>query len=153
MLTEGEEVEVMVINFDKDNRNIRLGVKQLTEDPWDSLMKAYPEKSIIEGEITKITDFGMFLKVQGGIEGLINNNNICDPSSEKIEEAIVKYKEGDTVKAVVTEINPVKQRLSLSIRQLERKQQREELQKYIHNDDSESTVTLGDIIKNKEGDE
>jgi small subunit ribosomal protein S1 len=153
MLTEGEETEVMVINFDKDNRNIRLGVKQLTEDPWDSLMKAFPEKSVIEGEITQITDFGLFLKVQGDIEGLINNNNICDPVTEKIEEAITKYKAGDTIKAVVTEINPGKQRLSLSIRQLERKQQREELQKYIHKDDFESTVTLGDIIKNKEGDE
>lgn len=95
----------------------------------------------------------MFLKVQGGIEGLINLNNICDPAEEKPEEAIKKFKVGDKVTAVITEINSGRQKLSLSIRQLHKKQQKEELQKYIHKDDSESTVTLGDILKNKEGTE
>ena len=150
VLQESGEIEVVVILSDPENRNIRVGIKQLGDDPWQQLKDAYPPRSIIEGEITNITDFGVFVRVQGGVEGLINKMNLADPRSESFEEAIERYHVGDHVKAVVTEVSPGRQRLSLSIRELHRQEQRQELEKYIHDDEDDSTVTLGDMLKEKQ---
>jgi small subunit ribosomal protein S1 len=150
VLTEGEEIDCIVISVESDNHNIRVGIKQLSEDPWESLKKAYPERSIIEGTVSGVTDFGVFVRVQGDIEGLINKMNLCDPKREDVEKALGEYKEGDKVRAVITEINPAKQKLGLSIRELEKQEQRQELQKYIHSEEASSTVTLGDLIKDKD---
>ena len=149
VLQEGQEIECIVTQTDPEHHNIRLGIKQLSEDPWDSLRKAYPERSIIEGEVTNITDFGVFLRVQGGIEGLINKSQLSDPREEAFEKAVETINVGDKLKAVVTELNPQRQKLSLSVRELARQEQRQEMQKYIGDEDSD-TVTLGDILKDKE---
>jgi small subunit ribosomal protein S1 len=148
-LEEGSEVECMVIHVDPETHNIRLGVKQLEDDPWESLRKAYPERSIIEGEITNITDFGVFVRVPGGIEGLIGKAGFSDPRIEPYENAVKKYKVGNTIRAVVNEISPSRQRLSLSLRDLERKVQAEELKKYIQDDEGEATFTIGDYLKDE----
>jgi small subunit ribosomal protein S1 len=150
-LQEGQEIECMVIQTDPEHHNIRLGMKQLSEDPWDSLKKAYPERSIIEGEVTNVTDFGVFVRVQGGIEGLINKSQLADPRDMTFEKALEKYNVGDKIRAVVTEVSPSRQKLSLSIRELARQEQRQEMQKYVGDDDG-STFTLGDILKDKEND-
>jgi small subunit ribosomal protein S1 len=149
LLNPGDEIEVMVIDLDKDSRKIKLGIKQLEEDPWDSLTKAFSRGSIIEGEITNITDFGIFVKVQGGVEGLVSQTNIFDPKVETLEDVLAKYKVGDTVKAVVVEIRPLKQRLSLSLKDFNRIIQKQEIEKYLHNDTSEDKVSIGDFIKHK----
>jgi small subunit ribosomal protein S1 len=151
-LSEGQEIECMVIQTDPEHHNIRLGMKQLSEDPWDSLKKAYPERSIIDGEVTNITDFGVFVRVQGGVEGLINKSQLADPREMPFEKAVEKINVGDTIRAVVTEINPGRQKLSLSVRELARQEQRQEMQKYIGGEDSD-TFTLGDILKDKENEE
>lgn len=147
----GDEVETVVTAIDKEARRIRLGIKQLSEDPWETLAKTYKKKSLIEGEITNVTDFGIFVKVPGGIEGLINKNNCIAPGIEIEEDEILsKFKAGDKVKAVVVEINRKTQRLSMSIKDYLKGIQREELSKYIHNDKGESsTYTLGDMLKQK----
>lgn len=150
VLQEGQEVECVVVLSDPDNHNIRVGIKQLEGDPWTQLKDAFPPRSIIDGEITNITDFGVFVRVQGGIEGLINKMNLSDPKVEAFEQAVERYKVGDAVRAVVTEINPARQRLSLSIRELARREQRQELEKYIHDDDDGATMTLGDILKERQ---
>ncbi len=151
-LSEGQEIECMVIQTDPEHHNIRLGIKQLSEDPWDSLKKAYPERSIIDGEVTNITDFGVFVRVQGGVEGLINKSQLADPRDMPFEKAVEKINVGDTIRAVVTEINPGRQKLSLSVRELARHEQRQQMQKYIGGEDSD-TFTLGDILKDKENEE
>ena len=148
-LHEGQEIECMVIQTDPDHHNIRLGIKQLSEDPWDSLKKAYPERSIIDGEVTNITDFGVFVRVQGGVEGLINKSQLSDPRETAFEKAVEKISVGDKIRAVVTELNPGRQKLSLSVRELSRQEQRQEMQKYIGDEDG-STFTLGDMLKDKE---
>jgi small subunit ribosomal protein S1 len=149
-LEEGQEIEAVVLTTDTENRNIRLGVKQLSEDPWSHLKQAYSRRSIIEGEITNITDFGVFVKVEGGIEGLINKANLADPETESFEEAVKKIEVGQNIRAVITELNPGRQRLSLSVRELERESQRQEMEKYIHDDEEETTLTLGELLKEKE---
>ncbi len=150
VLKQDEEVEVIVLEVNLEERNIRLGVKQLSEDPWISLKKAFPERSQIEGEITNITEFCLFVRVQGGIEGLVNKANITEHPGDDPDEAMKKFQVGDKIRAVVLEVNPGRQKLALSIRELRKKQQREELKKYIHDEDSESTFTLGDFLKDKE---
>ncbi len=149
-LSEGQEIEVVVILADSDNQNIRVGIKQLEDDPWQQLRDTHPPKSIVDGEITNITDFGIFVRISGGIEGLINKMNLTDPRNEAYEDAIARYKVGDAIRAVVTEINANRQRLSLSVRELHRQEQRQELEKYIHDEDESSTVTLGDMLKEKQ---
>ncbi len=150
VLKEGEEIEVMVIDVDNETHNIRLGVKQLSEDPWTSLRKGYSVGNSIEGTVTSVTDFGVFVRVAGGIEGLINKANLTEPGDRvSPDEALKKYHEGDAVRAIITDLNPSRQRLSLSIREYAHKQQRAELSKYIHDEEEESTFTLGDFLKDK----
>jgi len=149
VLKVGDEIEVMVIGIDKENQRIKLGLKQLSEDPWRSLAKAFPRGSVIEGTIKEINERGCTVTVQGDIEGRVNKGNLFDPTTETLEDAVKKYKAGDSVKALVTEINPSRQRLSLSIKDYFRKLQKEEMVKYIHNDKTEEKVVLAEFLKDK----
>ena len=149
LLKEDEEIEIMIIDIDQENRRIKLGLKQLEEDPWKSLQKAFSRGSVIEGVITGITDLGFFVKVQGEIVGLIIKRNLYDPNTEDLETVLAQYHEGDAIKAVVTEITPLKQRLSLSRKEYFKKTHREELARYIHDESTEETVSLGDLLKEK----
>ena len=147
VLKEGEEVEVVIVGVDPEMRRISLGVKQLSEDPWCTLENAYPRGSVIDGEITNKTDFGLFVKVSGDIEGLIHKNNLTVHKDDDPEVELAKYNVGDKIKAAVTEINPERQRLSLSIKELKLKEQKAEISKYMHEEEDDSTFTLGDLLK------
>ncbi|MCX7656297.1 MAG: S1 RNA-binding domain-containing protein, partial [Treponemataceae bacterium] len=152
-LQVGQEIEVMVIACDPENRHIRLGVKQLTEDPWTSFAAAYKVGSPIEGEVSSVTDFGIFVRVSGGIEGLIHKTNLIENKDENPDEVLKKYKVGDPIKAVVIEIQPEKQKVAFSIRDYHRKMQREEISQYMAAEESESaTFTLGDFLKSRDRD-
>ncbi len=154
VLTEGEEIECIVTSIDSESHRIRLGVKQLSEDPWRSLANSYPKGSTIEGEVTSVTDFGVFVRVPGDIEGLIHKFNLSGPNEDVPEEELLqRYKPGDQVTAVVTDIKPGSQRLSLSIKEFQKKQQKQELSKYIHDDEDESTATFADLLKEKENEQ
>jgi len=148
----GDELEVMIIRVDQEARRIRLGVKQLSEDPWSALRAASPKGSIIEGEVTNVTDFGVFVKVMGDIEGLIYKNQLSSERDADPEEMLTQFKEGDKVKAVITELNSDKQKLSLSIRELKFKEERQEIERYIHEDGESSggTFTLADALQKDE---
>ncbi len=153
VLSEGEEIDCVVTNVDSENHRIRLGIKQLSEDPWRSLMDSYPRGSSIEGEITSVTDFGVFVRVPGDIEGLIHKFNLGGPDEDVSEEELLnRYKPGDKVTAMVTDIKPGSQRLSLSIKEFRKKQQKKEISKYIHDDEEETTATFADLLKEKEND-
>jgi small subunit ribosomal protein S1 len=86
-----QELEVAVVEFDRKARRIRLGLKQLSDDPWAALARAFKRGSVIEGEVTSKTDFGVFLRVQGGVEGLIANTQVGDSDAD-IEQARIKKK-------------------------------------------------------------
>lgn len=146
---EGDEIEAIITNVDKENRRIRLGIKQLAEDPWRSLQTAYPKGSVIEGKIKSITDTGFQIDIQGNINGFIVKSNLFDPDNESYDDIIKKYNEGDSIKSIVLEINPSRQKLVLSRKDYLKKMHREEMSKYIHDDSENSKVTLGDLIKEK----
>ena len=149
-LTVGKEVEAMVISVDVENRNIKLGIKQLSEDPWKNFEETYQPGSLVEGEVSSVTDFGVFLRVPGGIEGLIHKSNLVETREEDTEEALKKFKVGDNIKAVVLEIQSDKQKVAFSIRGYQKKVQREELSRYMTEEEtSDTTYTLGSVLKSK----
>jgi len=149
-LQVGQEIEVMIIDSDQDNRNIRLGIKQLADDPWHSFAKAFHVGSVVDGTISSITDFGIFVKVQGDIEGLVNKSNISTDRDEAFEDAVKKFEAGQQIKTVIVELSPERQKLSLSVRDLEKKQQREEISRFMQDDAAEG-YTLGDMLKERGG--
>ncbi|MCK5155852.1 MAG: S1 RNA-binding domain-containing protein, partial [Spirochaetales bacterium] len=150
--SEGDTIEVVITKVESGNRRIRLGVKQLEGNPWQTLKESYPKGSVITGEITSITDFGVFVKVIAGIEGLISKFNLVGPDEEFDDSVLGKFKSGDKVTALVTDININAQRLSLSIKDYLRKSQQSEMSKYIHNDENENehTFTFADLLKEKD---
>jgi len=150
VLHEGDEIEVIVLESNPEERNIRLGVKQLTEDPWRSFAKTYKPGSIVEGTVSSVTDFGVFVKVPGNIEGLIKKQDLVSDRNESYDEALKKYHPEMQIKAVVIDLNPDRQKLGLSIRDLVQKQEREEISRFIQEDEGEAGYTLGDLIKAKD---
>ncbi|GHT64176.1 cytidylate kinase [Spirochaetia bacterium] len=149
-LAVDQEIEIMVIAVEKENRSIRLGIKQLSEDPWQSFADTYKPGTQVEGEVSSITDFGIFVRVPGGIEGLIHKSNLTENREDDPDEALKKYHVGDKIKAVVLEIQGDKQKVAFSIRDYQKKVQREEISQYMAAEESDgSTFTLGDFLKSK----
>ena len=150
VLHEGDEIEVIVLESNAEDRNIRLGVKQLSEDPWRSFAKTYKLGAIVEGTVSSVTDFGVFVKVPGEIEGLIKKQDLVSDRSESYDDALKKYQPGMQVKAVIIDLNPDRQKLGLSVKDLIQKQQREEISRFIQEDEGEAGYTLGDLLKAKD---
>ena len=148
-LEVGKEIEVMVIESDSQDRNIRLGVKQLSEDPWHSFSKAFRVGSTVDGVVSSVVDFGVFVKVQGDIDGLIKKQDLSEDKDEPYDDALKRFHAGQAVKALVVELSPERQKLGLSIRDLVRRQQREEMSRFMQ-DDSRDGYTLGDLLKEKD---
>jgi small subunit ribosomal protein S1 len=148
-LQVGQEIEVMVIESDSQDRNIRLGMKQLSEDPWHSFSKAFRVGSTVDGVVSSVTEFGVFVKVQGDIEGLIKKQDLSEDKDEPYDDALKRFQPGQAVKALVIDLSPERQKLGLSIRDLVRRQQREELSRFMQ-DDTKDGYTLGDLLKEKD---
>jgi small subunit ribosomal protein S1 len=117
LVTVGDDVEVMVLNIETESKRISLGMKQLHANPWDLVSENYPVGSIIEGKIKNITDFGIFIGIEEGIDGLIHVSDLS--WTERIKHPTEKYAKGDTIQAVVLKIDRENERFSLGIKQLE----------------------------------
>jgi small subunit ribosomal protein S1 len=150
-LTVDQEIEVVVIESDPETHRIRLGVKQLSDDPWKQFADTHEPGTSVEGEITSITDFGVFLKVEGGIEGLINKQNLLESREDTFEEVVKKYTVGDKIKAIVVDVSPERQKVAFSIKDYKKKVQREEISRYMSSteEQTDGAYTLGDLLKNK----
>jgi len=117
MVAVGDTVEVVVLNVDTEAKRISLGMKQLQPNPWDLVAENYPVGSIIEGKIKNITDFGLFIGIEEGIDGLIHVSDLS--WTERIKHPTEKYSKGQTIQAVVLKIDRENERFSLGIKQLE----------------------------------
>ena len=145
---KGDEVEAVVLKIDRENEKFSLGIKQLTPNPWDDIRKKYPIGSEISGEITSVTDFGAFMRLEPGIEGLIYSSELA---AERVEKPSDVVSEGQTVTTLVTKVDPVEQKISLSIRAVSDKEEREALQRLADQQAQIQTTTLGDLLKEKLG--
>ncbi|HBC69432.1 MAG: 30S ribosomal protein S1 [Duodenibacillus sp.] len=112
----GDEVEVMVLDIDEERRRISLGMKQCKVNPWEEFNQTHKKGDRVKGQIKSITDFGVFIGLQGGIDGLVHLSDLS--WSEQGEQAVHNYKKGDEVEAVVLAIDTERERISLGIKQL-----------------------------------
>ncbi len=116
IVSTSQEVEVMVLDTDSEKRRISLGLKQCMDNPWESFVTKFPVDAVVEGEIKNITEFGLFIGLDGEIDGMAH---LSDLSWEKSgEEALADFKKGDIVKAKVLDVDVEKERISLGIKQL-----------------------------------
>jgi small subunit ribosomal protein S1 len=145
---KGDEVEAVVLKIDRENEKFSLGIKQLTPNPWDGIKKKYPVGSEITGEVTNVTDFGAFVKLEEGIEGLIYSSELAPDKVDKPSDVVSA---GQSVTALVTKVDPVDQKISLSIRALTNKEEREALKRLAAQQAASQTTTLGDLLKEKLG--
>ena len=113
----GEEIEVQVLKVEAETKRISLGMKQLQPNPWDVVEESYPVGSVIEGKIKNITDFGIFIGIEEGIDGLIHVSDLS--WTERIKHPSEKYAKGETIQAVVLKIDKENERFSLGVKQLE----------------------------------
>jgi small subunit ribosomal protein S1 len=117
MVQVGDEVEVMVLDVDEERRRISLGIKQTQANPWESFAAIHKKNDRVSGQIKSITDFGIFVGLDGGIDGLVHLSDISWQSTG--EDLVRNFKKGDTVEAVVLAVDPERERISLGIKQLE----------------------------------
>lgn len=117
VVSVGDVVEVMVLEVDEERRRISLGLKQCKPNPWEHFAETHNKNDKVKGKIKSITDFGIFIGLEGGIDGLVHLSDISWNMSG--EEAVRNYKKGDEVEAVVLQVDAVKERISLGIKQLD----------------------------------
>jgi small subunit ribosomal protein S1 len=143
LFKKGQEVEAVVLNIDPRNERFSLGIKQLTTDPWREVARRYRRGETVQGKVTNVTDFGAFVELEEGIEGLVHVSEI---SREKVEKPSDALKVGDIVSAVVLHIDVHERRIGLSIKGLKDRMEKAEIEKYISNQ-GPASHTLGELIQ------
>jgi small subunit ribosomal protein S1 len=140
---KGDVVQAIVLDIEKENERFSLGIKQLQEDPWKTVAERYEVGKEITGTVTNLTDFGVFVEIEEGIEGLVHVSEI---SKEKIKTPIGKFSIGDVITAKVMNINSQERRIGLSIKRLEIESEQSFLSEYVNNTSS-TTSTFGEILR------
>jgi small subunit ribosomal protein S1 len=140
---KNQEAQAIVLNIDKDNERFSLGIKQLESDPWESIPQRYPMGSIVSGPITNVTDFGLFVELEEGIEGLVHVSEI---SKEKIKSPVGQFKPGDTITAKVINISPKDRKIGLSVRKIEEHDERSNYDEYLSTNKA-ATSNFGELLK------
>lgn len=140
----GDVVQAKVLTVDQENEKFTLGMKQLAEDPWASVPARYPVGNVITGTVTNVTDFGLFVEVEEGIEGLIHVTEL----GKKVKSPSELFKEGDAVQAKIIHVSADERRLGLSIKQIKDDEERRKPKDY-HSGDNSMTQTLGDLLRQK----
>jgi len=141
---KGDKVKAMVLGIDKASEKFSLGVKQLERDPWENIKTRYKVGTAVDGLVTKLTDFGAFVEIEEGIEGLIYVSEIADHRIEKPSDVL---KVGDKVRAEILSIEPKERRIGLSIKQLGRSEERANYEKYMG--ESAKKTSMGDLLGDK----
>jgi small subunit ribosomal protein S1 len=130
MFKKGQEIEVMVLNIDVEHEKFSLGLKQIEKNPWEELSVRYPAGAIVSGKVTNITDFGIFVEIEEGIEGLVH---ISELSSRRVKSSSELFALGDSVSAVVKNVDPKSRKIRLSIKDYEAGTEGHSVHQYINN--------------------
>ncbi|RMG14965.1 MAG: S1 RNA-binding domain-containing protein, partial [Deltaproteobacteria bacterium] len=147
MFSKGDVVEAVVLHIDVENERFSLGIKQLHPDPWETLPERYPVGSRVTGKVTKITDFGAFVEIEPGIEGLVHISEMRE--GERVEDPREVVTEGQEVAVKIIDLDPHERRIGLSIKALQAAGE-EEYQEFLEKQGSAS-ASLGDLMKDKLG--
>jgi len=138
----GDAVEIKILEVNPQERRISCGIKQLTKSPWEIIKEKYPPRSIVEGVVSGIMPFGIFVKIEDNCEGLVHISEVSRRRVENLEE---HFKVGDRVSAMVLGVDIARKRLSLSIKSYDAATEKEALENVMKNT-KPSKVTLGDIV-------
>ena len=140
---KGEEVQAVVLNIDEENERFSLGIKQLTTDPWDEIPERYKPGTRVTGTVTNITDFGVFVELEEGVEGLIH---VSELTKDKSGNPLSRFKIDDVIQAKVINIAKDDKKIGLSIRKLEESEEKDVYRNYLNNG-KEATSNLGELLK------
>ena len=141
---KGQMVKAVVLSIDKENERFSLGIKQLEPDPWENVPKKYRRGQVVKGVVTNVTDFGVFLEIEKGVEGLIHVSEI---SKDKVENLKDFAKVNDELEVLIISIDKRGRKIGLSIRDLKEVEEQRELQEYMAREEQAATTTLGDVLK------
>ncbi|MDO6569070.1 30S ribosomal protein S1 [Alteromonas sp. 1_MG-2023] len=136
----GDTVDVMVLEIDEERRRISLGLKQCIDNPWETFAKSHEKGDKVSGKIKSITDFGIFIGLDGGIDGLVHLSDISWNKSG--EDAVRDYKKGDEISAVVLQVDPERERISLGVKQIEE----DPFNKYL-TDNKKGAIVVGTVTE------
>ncbi len=140
---KGQEIQAKVLHIDKEQERFSLGIKQLEPDPWEEIPKKYPTGSVVTGVITNVTDFGIFVEIEEGVEGLVH---VSEVSKEKIKTPVGLFKVGDTITAKVINVTKKERRIGLSIRRAKKDEEQTLIKEYM-NSSKEASSNLGDLLR------
>jgi small subunit ribosomal protein S1 len=145
--SKGETIQAVVLKIDKENERFSLGIKQLVPDPWQAAYNNYPSGTVVEGEITNVTDFGVFVKLEEGIEGLVH---VSELSKDKVKTPVGMYQVGDTLKAIVINVSAKDRKIGLSVKTLEGDDEEAAVEKFKKAEkvaQESAPSTFGDLLK------
>jgi small subunit ribosomal protein S1 len=153
---KGDEVEAIILSINHDEKKVSLGIKQLYEDPWIRIPDQYPTGTVLEVRVISIADFGVFVELERGVEGLIHISELAD---HPVDDPSKVVKEGDIIKAEIIAIDPEERRIALSLKSAAQREETVEAMKYVAEANKESAktagpsgragATLGDLLKDK----
>jgi small subunit ribosomal protein S1 len=143
VLNKGDEVEAVVLQIDVNNERLSLGLKQLAPDPWSEMDRRYPVGTRVNGKVTNVTDFGVFIEIEEGVEGMVHVSQL---SRDRVENPRELFQPGTAVEAEVLQVDGRERRIGLSIRSLMDSQDKAEMKQYMAKESSSSKTTLGDLI-------
>ncbi len=143
MFKKGDTVKAVVLNIDRENERFSLGLKQLSADPWEAIPVKYAPGTIVRGKATSVTDFGVFLEIEEGIEGLIH---VSELSQEKVETPKDVAKVGDEFEAAVLNVDTVDRKIALSVKQLTHHKEKAEVQEFL-GAQKQATSNLGALLQ------
>ena len=143
---KGDEVEAVVLDIDVTNERISLGIKQVAGDPWLSLHERYPVGTRVKGKVTSVTDFGVFVGIEEGIEGLIHVSQL---STERVEKPQMIFQPGQEIEAEVTSVDTRDRRVALSVKALRRSEEREEMEAYLRREREGGRFSFEDILSSE----
>ena len=154
---KGDEVEAIILSINHEDKKVSLGIKQLYEDPWTRIPDQYRIGTILEVRVISLAEFGVFVELERGVEGLVHNSEL---THERAEDARAARKEGTIVKAEIIALDPGERRIGLSIKNVDQKIETAEAMKFVAERKAELTraapqsrpgATLGDVLKEKLG--
>jgi small subunit ribosomal protein S1 len=143
LFKKGDDVEAVVLDIDTSNERLSLGIKQLSEDPWDTIAQRHPVGTKVKGAVTAVTEFGIFVEIENGVEGLIHNSQL---GVEKGQDVGALYPVGTQVEAEVTNVDTAERRISLSSRAIKERGRKDSYDQYMA-DEEAPRVTFGDLIR------
>lgn len=139
----GDIIQAVILKIDREKERLALGVKQLTPDPWESVEEKYPVGSVVSGKVSNVADFGVFVELEPGVEGLIHVSEISD---KKIKTPVGMFEVGQEVKAKVVKVEPEARRLGLSIKKLKEEEENKQYSEFTK-DQKSGSITLGAFLK------